>query len=73
MVGGIPEFPGQLIASLLVAQLPERWFTSLGAQGLIPGMFRSESAITRGKTRIMLLPSFTIFGFVVVWNYKAQG
>jgi hypothetical protein len=26
------------------------------AQGLIPGMSRSESAITRGKTQMMLLP-----------------
>jgi hypothetical protein len=44
------------IASLLVAQWSERWCTNLGAQGSIPGMSRSESAITRGKTQMMLLP-----------------
>jgi hypothetical protein len=44
------------LASLLVAQLSERWCTSLGAQGSIPCMTRSESAITRGKTQMMLLP-----------------
>jgi hypothetical protein len=49
MVGGTPEFPGHLIASLLVAQWSERWRTSLVAQGSIPGMSRSESAM-------MLLP-----------------
>ena len=32
MVGGTPEFPGQLIASLLVAQWLGRWCTSLVAQ-----------------------------------------
>ena len=57
MVGGTPEFPGQLIASLFVAQWSERWCTSLVTQGSIPGMSRSESAITRGKTQMMLLPS----------------
>jgi hypothetical protein len=51
MVGGTPEFPGQLIASLLVALWSERWCTSLVAQGSIPGMSHSESAITRGKTQ----------------------
>jgi hypothetical protein len=56
MVGGTPEFPGQLIASLLVAQWSKRWCTSLVAQGSIPGMSRSESPITRGKTQMMLLP-----------------
>jgi hypothetical protein len=39
----------QLMYSLLVAQLPERWCTSLVAQCSIPGMSRAESAITRGK------------------------
>ena len=62
MVGGTPEFPGQLIASLLVAQWSERWCTSLVAQGSIPGMSRSESAITRGKTQMMLLPPTSFSG-----------
>ena len=39
------NFPSKS-ASLLVAQRSERWCTSLGAQGSIPGMSRSESAIT---------------------------
>jgi hypothetical protein len=56
IVGGTLEFPGQLIASLLVAQWSEHWCTSLVAQGSIPGMSRSESAITRGKTQMILLP-----------------
>jgi hypothetical protein len=46
----------KIFASLLVAQWSERWCTNLVAQGLIPGMSRSESAITRGKTQMMLLP-----------------
>ena len=46
IVGGIPEFPGQLIASFLEAQWSERWCTSLVAQGSIPGMSHLESAIT---------------------------
>jgi hypothetical protein len=63
IAGGTLEFPGQLIASLLVAQWSERWCASLVAQGLIPGMSRSESAITRGKPQMMLLPptSFSCF------------
>jgi hypothetical protein len=56
MIGSTPEFPSQLIALLLVAQRSERWCTSLLAQGLIPGMPCLESAITRGKTQMMLLP-----------------
>jgi hypothetical protein len=56
MAGGTPAFLGQLIASLLVAQWSERWCTNLVAHGLIPGMSCSESAITRGKTQMMLLP-----------------
>jgi hypothetical protein len=56
MVGGTPEFPGQLIASLLVAQWSERCCTSLVAQGSIPVMSCAESAITRGKTQMMLVP-----------------
>ena len=56
MVGGTPEFPGQLIASLLVAQWSERWCTNLVAQGSIHGMSCSESPITRGETQMMLLP-----------------
>ena len=61
IVGRTPEFLGQLITSLLVAQWSEHWCTSLVAQGLIPGMFRSESAITRGKTQMMVLPHITFF------------
>jgi hypothetical protein len=38
------------------AQWSERWCTNLVAQGSIPGMSRSESFITRGKTQMMLLP-----------------
>jgi hypothetical protein len=49
MVGGTPEFLGQLIASLLVAQWSEHWCSNLVAQGSIPFMSLSESAITRGK------------------------
>ena len=32
IVGGTPEFPGQLIALLLVAHWLERWCASLAAQ-----------------------------------------
>jgi hypothetical protein len=68
MVGGTPEFLGQLIASLLVAQWSERLCTSLVVQGSIPGMSRSESAITRGKTQMMLLPP-TSFSFSFFYSH----
>jgi hypothetical protein len=70
MVGGTPEFPGQLIASLLVAQWSERWCTSLVAHGSIPGMSRSKSAITRGKTQMMLLPRAAEYG--ERWEHRSQ-
>jgi hypothetical protein len=47
--------------SLLVAQCPECWFTSLVAQGLIPGMSHSESTITRGKTQNDAAATYLIF------------
>ena len=46
------------------------WRTSLGAQGSIPGMSRSESAITRGKTQMMLLPP-TSFSWTTSYKYSS--
>ena len=46
MVGGTPEFPGQLIASLLVAQWLGRWCTSLVAQVRFLGYPQKDAAAT---------------------------
>jgi hypothetical protein len=71
MVGGTPEFPGQLIASLLVAQWSVRWSTSLVAQGSIPGMSCSESAIKRGKTQNDAAATCLIFvNYILLFSQK---
>jgi hypothetical protein len=63
MDGGTPEFPGQLIASLLVAQWSERLCTSVVAQGLLTGMSHRVSYY-KGKN-----PNDTAATYKVFVNY----
>ena len=64
-------------ALTLVAQWSERWCTSLGALGLIPGMSCSESASTRGETEMMLLPPIKFSGtkclLCIKWEIQMDG
>ena len=55
-VGGIPEFPGQLIASLLVAQWLGCWCTSLVAQVRFLACPVQRQLLQGVKPKMMLLP-----------------
>ena len=66
MVGGTLEFPGQLIASLLVAQWLGRWCTSLVAQVRFLACIVKSQLLQGGKTLNDAAATYHLFVYYMV-------